>query len=166
MVKPGTLIVLLFLSIVVPALYGNSRISEVEKTYDNKCDPQVDWTPAFSPMQNQSEVLLNWGIGLSGSIIALITTKFLPQFRTIRLLYFLFAPALSFLISSIWAAVVFQERLSYLLLNKSPDSCATLNKHLLSQNDLFLCAIAILALVAIICLVEILLGLVRLEEPK
>ncbi|MFC5770697.1 hypothetical protein [Thauera sinica] len=145
----------------------------MKNTYESPCvkiaelkTGQADWTPAIPSMQKQSELLLSWAIAIVGGIVALITTKNLHHFKMIRFLYLILAPALSLIAGSIWIAVEFQSRSSYLLLNKCSDFEGTLNKLLLVQTDLFKFSLAALVLFAIICLIQLTLGYVKFGANK
>jgi len=173
MVKTAAVVALVLAALGGPAIYAYLRIGEVERAFDKPCvkvteleNDQADWIPAIPSMQKHSELLVSWAIAISGGIVALITIRTLHQFQTIRFLYLLLAPALSFIIGSIWAAVAFQSRASYLLLNRCADSEGTLNGLLLVQTDLFQYSLATLVIFALVCLIELILGTVRFGSDR
>lgn len=164
-------ILIVLVALGVPAIYSCVRIGEVEKTFGKGCveiderkSEKTDWTPVIPSMQKHSELLISWAIAIAGGIVALITTTSLHQFQMIRPLYLVLVPALSLIIGSLSAAVVFQSRASYIILNKCADSEGTLNDLLLVQTDLFQYSVATLVLFAVVCLTELISGTVTFKS--
>lgn len=159
-------LVLLLISVVSTAGCWFTRLEGVRARYDTECvasagDQQQspDTTAGISSMKEQSALLLNWALVALGAAIALITTSGTHRFSGIRWLFLSLAPALSFLAGSLWAGLLFQRRVTFLELNGCA-AIATLNDLLLWQSDLLQYAVWMMALFALVCLSQIVLGVV------
>jgi hypothetical protein len=168
--KELAMVVLLLATILVPGYLWFDGLNDIRNTYANeliKKGAKADWARAVDFMQKQSELLLNWAIALLGGIVAIITTRTLHQFKYIKLLYLLLAPALSLLVGSIWAAQLFQRRLTYLKLHdRTGSGGGTLNDLLLAQSEYLQYAIWILAFFSVICLIQIVAGCLMFEHRR
>lgn len=157
------LLVLLTVGVLGPGLWWAGQLNAVRAHYAAECPvpPKLvdDWSVAKSSMKEQSALLLSWALAATGGVIAIIITATVHSFRVIRLLYLLLAPALSLLSGSMWAAVLFQRRVTFLELNHCSVG-GTANDLLLEQGSLLQYAVSILALFAIACLAQIVTGLV------
>lgn len=168
------LLLVLVIALAAPSRYWWTRLENVRDKYEIECGRTSEGTPktledltgkGTDSMKEQSALLLSWAFGILGAAIALVTTTGTHRFEGIRVLFLILAPALSFLTGSLWAGLLFQRRLTWLQLN----DCAargTLNDLLLAQNELLRYAICALAVFALACLLQIVMGWVDPREGK
>lgn len=166
-----------FLSLLItaaaPVLYWQYRVDLIRCGYDEECASpppatisEPNWKQAVPSMKDQSALLLNWALLLVTGVIAIIVTKKTHRFRSIRFIYFVFAPALGSLLGSLLSAVAFQQRLAFVQFQNCVAQAASLNDLLLVQVSAFKGSIWLLALVCIVCLGEITAGFVEPGASK
>jgi len=159
-------LILLLVTVVSPAGCWFTRLEGVRARYEAECvagpaEPQQspNTSAGISSMKEQSALLLNWALVALGAAIALITTSGTHRFVGIHWLFLLLAPALSFLAGSLWAGLLFQRRVTFLELNGCP-ATGTLIDLLLWQSALLQYAVWVMALFALVCLGQIVVGVV------
>lgn len=136
---------------------GDAADSEADE------DTETEVAAGMASMTAQNDLLLNWGLAGLGAVIALITTTATHRFLHVHVLYLILAPALSLLAGSLWAGLLFQRRMTYQTLNACFDTKA-LNDLLAEQSGLLQYAVGVLGLFAVVCLAQIVLGLVDPAE--
>jgi hypothetical protein len=167
-----SLLAVLLLGVAGPSVSWVRDLNNVRARYTQECTPNAgsgqatdDWSAAKGSMKEQSSLLLNWALAATGGVIAAVTTTTVHSFSGLRLLYLLFGPVLSLLTGSMWAALLFQRRVTFLELN----SCAaggTLNDLLLAQGRLLQYALLILGLFGVVCLGQIVTGHVNPKAER
>jgi hypothetical protein len=176
-VKNSSIAIAVFLFLLIaaatPILYWKYRVDLIRCGYDEECtspppakitDP--NWKQAVPSMKDQSTLLLNWALLLVTGIVAIIVTKKTHRFRSIRFIYFVFAPALGSLLGSLMSAVAFQQRLAFVQFQNCAAQAGSLNDLLLAQVSAFKESIWLLALVCLVCLGEITAGFVEPGASK
>jgi hypothetical protein len=171
-VKKHSLAIAIALSLLVtavaPVLYWQYKVDLIRCGYDQECanpppttSSEPNWKKAVPSMKGESALVLNWTLLLVTGIVAIIVTKKTHRFRSIRFIYFVFAPALGSLLGSLMSAVAFQQRLAFVQFQNCASQAGSLNDLLLVQISAFKGSIWLLALVCLVCLGEITAGFIE-----
>lgn len=115
-------------------------------------------------MTRQNDLLINWGVIILGALVALVVTTRVHKAPLVAWLFVLVGSAATVLIGSLWAGVLFQRRLTYLV-QKPLVSVSSLNELLLAQSELLEMALIPLGVFAAAFLVMIVSGRVNPVEP-
>jgi len=170
--KKVGLVVLLLIALGAPIGVWTNVLESVRDGYDVEC-PEVtaaeqvqgDRSIGRDSMKEQNALLLNWAFVALAGTIALITTTGTHPFKWIQWLFLLLAPALSLLVGSLWAGLLFERRATFLEVNQCA-ATGTLNDLLLAQSNLLAYAVLFLGSFALLCLTQIVVGVVNPGEEK
>lgn len=182
-------VVLLILILIATSVYWYSRIDTIRASYQTveqlpKSEPENSrskdateemghgdskvsrWKDAAKEMRNQNQLLINWGALLLAGITALVATSTVHAIPKLEWIYLLLAPAGSLLLGSLWAGVIFQRRLTYLILKDDIESIGSLNSLLTAQAELLQWGVIPLAILALVFLIGIVWGSVTPSEAR
>ena len=166
-------ILLLLVLLLVPAYYWYSRIENIRSQYQvaERAEPQRDirgtcWKDFIAEMSKQSQLLITWGVLLLAGVTALATTTKIHPIPNVEWVYLLLAPATSFLLGSLWAGVVFERRLTYLMNKDGFGSVSSLYGLLGVQSELFEYGVVPLGLFALCFLATIVWGAMKPFDLK
>jgi hypothetical protein len=162
------LLCILIGSVVATAVWWKIDLNVIQERYSAEragAAEKFDWNAGLASAKEQNGVLLNWAFAALTGTILLVTSSKTHAFKWINPLFLLLGPALSLLLGSLSAGLVFQRRVTFLELHQRPVD-RSLNDLLLTQSNLLEYAVGVLAVFALICLVQIVGGWVDPREAK
>jgi len=170
-------LILLLLFLVMPLCWSLPDIDTIRNSYqvsgppaskesaqaapNPAGEPQFSFKPVPEPLSQQNKQMIDWGVLLLGSIIALVTITKVHKIERCEWLFLIVALAASFLLGSLAAGIVFQRRAAYLSIQPTPDSLDSLFALLSTQSQQLEYAVLMLSVFALILLFGIVLGFVK-----